>query len=100
LVLAVSHPNLPQYRMSPKKSKILKENVEELLRKEWIQRSLNPCVIPSLLTLKKDSNWDICKDNCIINKIIMSYKFSITRWMTCFRMDTIIFEFDLGMSER
>lgn len=86
--------------MSPKKSKILKENVEKLLRKEWIQRSLNPCVIPLLLTLKKDINWHICKDNCIINKIIMISKFSIPRWMPCFKMYTIIFEFEMGTSER
>nr|KYP75602.1 Transposon Ty3-I Gag-Pol polyprotein [Cajanus cajan] len=79
LVPGASLPNRPAYRTNSQETKEIESQVQELLEKGWVRKSLSPCVVPVLLVPKKDGKWRMCCDSGAINNIIVKYKHHIPK---------------------
>lgn len=79
LIPGSSMPNQAAYRMSPTESEEMNRQVQQLLSKEFIQKSLSPFATPALLAPKKDRTWRLCVNSRAINRITIKYKFLMPR---------------------
>nr|KYP40889.1 Transposon Ty3-I Gag-Pol polyprotein [Cajanus cajan] len=78
-VPGASLPNRLAYRTNPQETKEIENQVQELLDKGWVQKSLSPCVVLVLLVPKKDGKWRMCCDCRAINNITIKYRHPIPR---------------------
>jgi len=95
-MLSIWFRDLPQLALLQNESTEhtkLKRQVDGLLSKGFIKESLSPCVVPALLTPKKDGSWRMCVDSHAIDKITVKYRFLIPRLddMSDMMSRTIIF---------
>ena len=79
LILRASFPNKSTYRMTPKENVEIINQVQYLLDKGLVKRSLIPCVIPIVVSPKKDGGIRMCKDSRPINTITIRYIFPLLR---------------------
>nr|KYP52233.1 Transposon Ty3-I Gag-Pol polyprotein [Cajanus cajan] len=79
LIPGSSLPNRPAYRTNPQETKEIEAQVDDLLKKGWVQKSLSPCAVPVLLVPKKDGKWRMCTDCRAINNITIKYRHPIPR---------------------
>jgi hypothetical protein len=56
LVLGFNPPNRPAYKLITKEAEELQRQVVKLLDKKYIQESINPIAVPSLLVYKNDGS--------------------------------------------
>jgi len=68
-------PNKLAYRMNPKDTMEIQTQVEELISKGLARESPSPCVIPTLLVMKKDESMRMCVASRGINKITIKCRY-------------------------
>jgi hypothetical protein len=77
LAPGASFPNQAAYRTNLDETKEIQRQVEELMKKGYVQESLSPCDVPILP--KKDGSWRMCVDCRAINNITVRYRHPIPR---------------------
>ncbi|RDY12033.1 hypothetical protein CR513_03214, partial [Mucuna pruriens] len=79
LVLGCPIPNRLAYRTNLEETKEIQKQMNELLQKGFVRKSLSPCFVSIILVPKKDRTWCMCVDNQAINKITVNYRYPIPR---------------------
>jgi hypothetical protein len=72
-------PNKEAYRLTPQENEEVKKQVQDLMEKGLVREILSPCIVPTVLSPKKDGGWRMCIDSRDINKITIRYRFSSPR---------------------
>jgi hypothetical protein len=79
LIPGANLSNKATYRLTPQENEEVKKQVQELLDKGLVREILSPCVVPTVLSPKKDGGWRMCTDSREINKIAIRYRFPLSR---------------------
>nr|KYP67792.1 Transposon Ty3-I Gag-Pol polyprotein [Cajanus cajan] len=79
LVPGANLPNRLAYRTNPQETKEIKSQVQELLEKGWVRKSLSPYDVPVFLVPEKDGKWRMCCNSKAISNITVKYRHPITR---------------------
>ncbi|XP_068503607.1 uncharacterized protein [Phaseolus vulgaris] len=79
LILGSSLPNRPAYKTNPSETKEIRQQVNDLIAKGWVQDSMSPCAMPIILVPKKDGTWRMCLDCRAVNNITIKYRHPIPR---------------------
>jgi hypothetical protein len=98
LIPGASLPNKAAYRLTPQENEEVKKQVQELLDKGLVRESLSVCVVPTILSPKKDEGWRMCTDSRAINKITIRYRFSLPQMddlMDCLSREKYFSKVDL-----
>jgi hypothetical protein len=91
-------PNKSAYRLMPQENEEVKKQVQELLDKGLFRECLSPCVVPMVLSQKKDGGWRMCTDSREIKKITIRYRFPLPQMddlMDCLSGEKKISKIDL-----
>jgi hypothetical protein len=62
LIPGESLPKKAMYRLTPQENEEVKNQVQDLLDKGLVREILSPCVVPTVLSPKKDGGWIMCTD--------------------------------------
>jgi hypothetical protein len=79
LIPGASFPNKAAYRLTSQENEEVKNQVQDLLDKGLVRESLSLCVVPIVLSPKKDGGWRMCTESRAINKITIRYRFPLLR---------------------
>jgi hypothetical protein len=79
LILGASFTNKAAYILTPQENEEVKRQVQELVDKGLVRESLSLCVVPTVLSPKKDRGWRMCTDLRQMNKITIRYRFPLPR---------------------
>jgi hypothetical protein len=79
LIPGASLLNKSTYRLILQENEEVKRQVHDLLDKGLVRESLSPCVVPTVLSPKKDRGWSMCTDSRDINKITIRYRFPLPK---------------------
>ena len=63
LIPGTNFPNKSCYRMTSQENEEIRKQVQGLLDKALIRESVIPCVVPIVLSPKKDGEWRMCIDS-------------------------------------
>jgi hypothetical protein len=79
LIPSVILPNKSMYRLTLWENEEVKKQLQDLMDKGLIRESLSPCVVPTMLSSKKDGGLRMCTDSREINKITIRYIFPLPK---------------------